>query len=128
MPRPAKIVSGGQTGVDRGALDAAIALGIPHGGWCPLGRIAEDGAIPATYTLTEADTADYDFRTEKNVIDSTATLIIYVDSLTGGTKSTHEYLLKLDRPFFLFDLNGTQQTEAVSTWISNCCPMYSALI
>ena len=64
-----KIVSGGQTGVDRGALDAAIALGIPHGGWCPRGRLAEDGRISDRYNLRETESADYPVRTERNVID-----------------------------------------------------------
>ncbi len=54
-----KIISGGQTGVDRGALDAAIALDFEHGGWCPLGRLAEDGQIPDRYRLDETDSPDY---------------------------------------------------------------------
>jgi len=71
-----KIISGGQTGVDRGALDAAIGLGIPHGGWCPRGRLAEDGPIPARYVLSETDSPEYWLRTEQNVSDSDATLIL----------------------------------------------------
>ena len=65
-----KIISGGQTGVDRAALDVAIFLEIPHGGWCPLGRRAEDGSIPKTYLLRETPQRDYAVRTEKNIIDS----------------------------------------------------------
>ena len=74
--RPGRIISGGQTGVDRGALEAAIALGIPHGGWCPLGRSAEDGVIPARYQLQETDSPQYAVRTEWNVRDADGTLIL----------------------------------------------------
>ena len=70
------IISGGQTGVDRGALDAALKLDIPHGGWCPHGRLAEDGPIPDCYRLRETDSAEYAVRTELNVFDSDATLIL----------------------------------------------------
>lgn len=82
--RPAKIVSGGQTGVDRAALDAAIALGIPHGGWCPRGRLAEDGRIPDSYRLLEADSPEYHVRTELNVVHSDGTLILFVGSSDRG--------------------------------------------
>ena len=62
-----KIISGGQTGVDRAALDAAISLGLEHGGFCPKGRIAEDGIIPVEYKMDEMDTEEYFARTMKNV-------------------------------------------------------------
>ena len=80
-----KIISGGQSGVDRAALDAAIRLGIPHGGWVPKGRLAEDGPLPETYSLRETPTAVYAERTEKNVVDSDGTLIISRGELTGGS-------------------------------------------
>ncbi len=85
-----KIISGGQTGVDRGALDAAIALGIPHGGWCPKGRRAEDGRIPDRYELIETPSADYPQRTEWNARDADMTLILMSapGQLTGGTLLT----------------------------------------
>src|SRR5688572_12994856 len=83
-----RIVSGGQTGVDRGALDAAIALGIEHGGWCPRGRLAEDGQIPRRYQLTETKTSKYRERTERNVLDSDGTLILFRALLSGGTELT----------------------------------------
>ena len=70
-----KIISGGQTGVDRAALDAAISLGIEHGGYCPKGRRAEDGRIPDEYQLTETTTADYSDRTERNILESDLSLI-----------------------------------------------------
>jgi hypothetical protein len=71
------VVSGGQTGVDRAALDAALALGLPIGGWCPLGRRTEDGPVPDRYPLRETPSADYAERTEWNVRDSDATLILH---------------------------------------------------
>ncbi len=83
-----KIVSGGQTGVDRAALDAAIKLGIAHGGWVPKGRLAEDGPLPETYRMRETASAAYSERTERNVIDSDGTLIISRGELTGGSEAT----------------------------------------
>lgn len=83
-----KIVSGGQTGADRGGLDAAIELGIPHGGWCPKGRKSEDGVIPEKYLLKEMSSADYLKRTEQNVVDSDATVIFTYGQPTGGSKDS----------------------------------------
>jgi hypothetical protein len=84
-----KIVSGGQTGVDRAGLDFAIQHGFAHGGWCPHGRLAEDGVIPPIYKLRETDSAEYDERTEKNVVDSDATLIVAREKeLSSGTAFT----------------------------------------
>jgi predicted Rossmann-fold nucleotide-binding protein len=65
-----KIISGGQTGADQAALDAAIELGIPHGGWIPKGRLTEAGPLPEKYNLTEMPTKDYLKRTKQNVADS----------------------------------------------------------
>jgi hypothetical protein len=88
-PGQMKIVSGGQTGVDRAALDFAIRQGFEHGGWCPRGRLAEDGVIPTIYRLRETDSADYEERTEKNVLDSDATLIVTREKeLSGGSAFT----------------------------------------
>ncbi|MCU0592875.1 MAG: putative molybdenum carrier protein [Desulfobacterales bacterium] len=100
-----KIVSGGQTGVDRAALDAAIKLGIPHGGWIPRGRLAEDGPLPKTYRMQETPTAIYSERTEKNVVDSDGTLIISRGELTGGSETTREMALRHQRPWLHVDLN-----------------------
>jgi hypothetical protein len=92
------IVSGGQTGVDRGALDAALACGWPCGGWCPAGRLAEDGSIPERYPLTELPVSDYPARTRRNVVDSDGTLIISDGPLTGGTRLTREICRETGRP------------------------------
>src|SRR5688572_26590013 len=85
-----RIVSGGQTGVDRAALDVALELGIPCGGWCPKGRLAEDGRIPDRYPLIEMPTANFPARTRKNIQESHATLILMAsaDDRTGGTSLT----------------------------------------
>lgn len=94
-----KIVTGGQTGVDRAALDAAMAVALPHGGWCPKGRFAENGCIPEKYQLVEADSAAYDVRTEANVIDSDATVILsVVPSLEGGSRLTAELAENHQKP------------------------------
>lgn len=94
-----KIVSGGQTGVDRAALDFAIAHGIPHGGWCPRGRLAEDGAIASHYELRETPDTEYAQRTEWNVRDSDGTVIFSVSrELTGGSKLTAELAAHHGKP------------------------------
>jgi hypothetical protein len=95
-----RIVSGGQTGADRAALDWAIAHGIPHGGWCPRGRRAEDGTIPPRYRLTETSSDRYVERTEWNVRDSDGTVILSLaPTLTGGSKRTAELARQQGRPW-----------------------------
>lgn len=98
-----KIITGGQTGVDRGALDAALASGFPCGGWCPPGRKAEDGPIPPRYPLVELSEGGYRQRTLRNVFDSDATAIIYFDLLQGGTEQTLLFCLKHRKPYKLID-------------------------
>ena len=99
MTRPQRIVSGGQTGADRAALDWALARGVPCGGWCPKGRRAEDGALDARYPLTETPSEDYAQRTEWNVRDSDATVILSLAaSLTGGSRLTRELAAKHRKP------------------------------
>ena len=94
-----KIVSGGQTGVDRTALDWALAHHIPHGGWCLAGRRTEDGVIPDCYVLQETPEQNYQQRTKRNVRDSDGTLIIAaMKELTGGSLFTQEYANKINRP------------------------------
>lgn len=98
------IVSGGQTGVDRAALDLAIELGIPCGGWCPRGRRAEDGPLPTCYPLKETPSADYEQRTEWNVRDSDGTLILARGKLSGGTALTAGLARRLRKPCLVLDL------------------------
>ena len=96
---PISIVSGGQTGADRAALDWAIAHGIEHGGWCPRGRRAEDGAIAARYRLRETPSDRYEQRTQWNVRDSDGTVILTLAAaLTGGSRTTAECAEALGRP------------------------------
>ena len=89
-----KIISGGQTGADRAALDTAIKLKIPHGGWISKNRITEDGPLPDKYQLHEMPTDSYPKRTEQNVIDSDGTLIDVRGKLSGGTDYTRQMTLK----------------------------------
>ena len=94
-----KIISGGQTGADRAALDFAIARGIPHGGWCPRGRLAEDGTIPARFQLSETPYADPAQRTEWNVRDSDGTVVFSIARvLTGGSELTAELACRSGKP------------------------------
>ena len=95
-----KIVSGGQTGADRAALDWAIKNGIAHGGWCPKGRKAEDGPIGIRYHLSETPRADYLQRTEWNVRDSDGTVIFTIaELLSGGSRATADFAAKHRKPF-----------------------------
>lgn len=100
MPPELTIVSGGQTGVDRTALDWAIEHGWPHGGNCPKGRIAEDGVIPRKYNLKETKSSKYPVRTHLNIIHSDATLILSPLPLTGGTALTTKYAEQEGRAIF----------------------------
>ena len=106
-----KVVSGGQTGVDRAALDVAIYLDIPHGGWCPRGRRAEDGRIPETYQLRETSSRDYATRTEQNIIDSDGTLILYARKLSGGSGLTLRLAQQHHRPVLCVDLSPRADAE-----------------
>ena len=117
-PQIRRIVSGGQTGVDRGALDAALQLGIPHGGWCPQGRIAEDGTIPARYQLRETASAEYRIRTEQNVLDSDGTLILYRGQLQGGTELTYRLACKHAKPHLLVDLLDSTDPQSTRQWLA----------
>ena len=99
-----KVVSGAQTGVDRGALDAAIDASCPYGGWVPKGRRSEDGCVPARYSaMSETSSANYLKRTEQNVVDSTATVIPCHGAPTGGTLRTVEFCRKHSRPCWRAD-------------------------
>jgi hypothetical protein len=99
-----KIISGGQTGVDRAALDVALKHGIDCGGWCPAGRLDEFGRIPDRYPVKELEQGSFAERTLQNVKDSDGTLIIYSDELRGGTEYTVECCKQLQRPHALIDV------------------------
>ena len=107
-----KIISGGQTGVDRAALDAALDNAVACGGLCPAGRRAEDGPIPDRYPLTELQTADYRERTIKNLMQADGTVIIYFSRPTGGTKLTLDSCIKYLRPYVKIDADRLSETEA----------------
>jgi len=111
-----KLVSGGQTGVDRAALDVAIAFDVPHGGWCPRGRLAEDGPIHDQYLLAETESSDYAVRTEQNVIDSDGTWILAPGRLKGGSKLTQDLARRHHRPCQVTDIHHPD-LEQVVTWI-----------
>jgi hypothetical protein len=114
-----KIVSGGQTGVDRAALDVALELKLPCGGWCPKGRLAEDGVIPPDYPLHETPTEEYPQRTEWNVRDSDGTLILTKGQPTGGTAFTIEVAARLKKPCLVLDLATQPHTAPVQSWAEN---------
>jgi len=109
-----KIVSGGQTGVDRGALDAALAAKFPCGGWCPADRRAEDGPIPERYPLTPLPGGGYRERTRQNVIDSDGTAIVFYESLTGGTLLTRNLCARARKPFIVLDAKQNTESTAVA--------------
>ena len=121
---PIRIVSGGQTGVDRAALDAALETGADCGGWCPRERRAEDGPIPPRYPLRETESADYAVRTRRNVRDSDATLIVVrgMGQVTAGTRLTAEEARRTGRPLLIVDLDviGAPDDAAteVARWIT----------
>ncbi|HUH04610.1 MAG TPA: putative molybdenum carrier protein [Kofleriaceae bacterium] len=107
-----KIVSGGQTGADRGALDAAIELGLAHGGWCPRGHLAEDGVIPPLYQLREHPRPGYPARTDANARDSDGTLLVTRGAPTGGSALTVDRARAHARPLLHLDLDQRSIAEA----------------
>lgn len=115
-----KIISGGQAGADRAALDVAIKMDIPHGGWIPKGRKTEDGTLPDKYQLKEMATESYPARTEQNVIDSDGTLIIARRKLTGGSDYVRKMTLRHHKQLLYVDLNNYEPFDAASliaSWI-----------
>jgi hypothetical protein len=129
MPSPAfpvqRIISGGQTGADRAALDFAIAHSLPYGGWLPAGRRTEDGLLPERYQLRETPSASYEQRTEWNVRDADATLLITFGPLTGGSAFTLEAARRHGKPVLYVDRAQTGTEEAarnVRDWLARVRP------
>lgn len=112
----ARIISGGQTGVDRAALDVALLLSIPCGGWCPRGRLAEDGAIEPRYPLYEAPTGEYALRTEWNVRDADGTLVLAHGETDAGTALTVGFARQYRKPFLVIDLTRLQDPRPAVQW------------
>ena len=112
-----KIISGGQTGVDRAALDAALEVGLPIGGWCPRGRRAEDGFVPHGYPLAETPTTEYTERTNFNVRDSDATLVVTRGALDGGSLFATKVAMHLGRPCKVVDLDESNGLEVALGFI-----------
>lgn len=118
MPKlPERIVSGGQTGVDRAALDVALELGLPCGGFCPRGRRAEDGVIPERYPLRELASREYPPRTARNVRESDGTLILHRRRISGGTALTLRLAQEKRRPCRVVDLAARPDAAEVGAWI-----------
>lgn len=113
-----KVVSGGQTGIDRAALDASQRLGLETGGWCPRGRLAEDGPIDLRYPLRETPSDQYAERTRFNVRDSDGTLILHRGQSSGGTALTARLARGLGRPCLEIDLNNAPAPSQVAAWIA----------
>lgn len=124
--RPARIVSGGQTGADRAALDAALELGLATGGWVPRGRAAEDGPLPARYAgLAETGSDDPAVRTARNVRDADATLIVSHGPLAGGSAATRERAREQGRPWLHLDLATVPEetaAERLRAWLDALRP------
>ena len=112
----ARLISGGQTGVDRAALDAALAIGLPCGGWCPKGRRAEDGPIPDCYPLRETSSSAYLPRTRRNVRDADGTLVLTRGEARGGTALTIEFARRMRKPYLVSDLARRLRVRRVLEW------------
>jgi hypothetical protein len=115
-----RVISGGQTGVDRAALDWALALDIPHGGWCPRGRRAEDGLIASRYRLQETPSERYAHRTRRNALESDGTLVLNAGALEAGTRLTVSICERIRKPVHVVQLDDVaceQEVERVREWL-----------
>lgn len=115
------IVSGGQTGADRAALDWAIARVVPHGGWCPRDRKAEDGELAGIYQLQETESTNYRSRTARNVRESDATLIVNLGELEGGSLETLRIAERSRKPVRVIQMDAAPDQEVIEdlrAWLS----------
>lgn len=121
-----KIISGGQTGVDRAGIDVAIKLGLDYGGALPKGRLTEEGPLDSKYDhMTELETVNYPARTDRNVKDADATLIFTMGQIGRGTALTIRKTKKYRIPYLHIDLDEKSEQEAVQearNWIKEVCP------
>lgn len=116
-----KIISGGQTGVDRAALDVALKLGIDCGGWCPAGRLDERGRIPDRYPLTELEGGGFAERTLRNVMEADGTVVVHSGTLAGGTKRTVEFCIEAGKQHLVIDasqMSPPDAAEAIAGFVS----------
>ena len=111
------MISGGQTGVDRAALAVAVFLEIAHGGWCPLGRRAEDGTVPECYNLLETESPNYAVRTLQNILDSDGTLVLTRGTISGGTALTINLAKRHRRPLLVLNLAQEHDYGALRRWL-----------
>lgn len=114
------IISGGQTGADRGGLDAAIEMQVDHDGWCPKGRLAEDGVIPPQYKLRETESREYKVRTKRNVDWANVTVIFTDGALNGGSKLTYDYCVSKAIPVVIVGLRNWDGKTIfeIASWLS----------
>ena len=112
-----KIISGGQTGVDRAALDFALENNINCGGWCPKDRMAEDGIIPGRYPLIETDSDNYNIRTRKNVLEADGTLIFFLNQQDDGTKTTKKLCDKYFKSTLQVKLTESLDFNTINAWV-----------
>ena len=113
-----RLISGGQTGVDRAALDVALALGLEVGGWCPKGRRAEDGRIPDRYPLTETAERNYQTRTRRNIEDADGTLILNLGPLDGSTALTADLARQIGKPCLVVALEAGIEPAVFQDWLA----------
>lgn len=113
-----KIISGGQTGVDRAGLDAAMEIGLSVGGYVPKGRLSEDGQVPDKYPMTETGSKDYKSRTKRNVLESDGTLIINIGAMKSGTALTAKIARENNKPLMIIQFDQDYKSGAVIDWLN----------